>query len=294
MDNLDFDIDNYDLDDLLNLYNLRVNFDESDLKNAYKKTLMTHPDKSGLDKKYFLFFCKAYKLLKYLFNFKNTKLQSETDDYEEIKKNTIKKTPTQLRKLLKRDDFNEVFNKLFEQTKIYDEEQDNGYKEWIDANPVRDVNTNIQNSTSLNEYITNAKREAKELVSYNGVKEIDSSIQCGNNSNLMREKQKYYESGLFSKMPYDDYKRAHTETVVPVTDEDFRNRKNFNNINEIKSHRHIQVKNIDYSEQTRILKEKKTNDLKESTNIAYNLFKQMEQAKNSNALFNGKLNLLEG
>ena len=294
MDNLDFDIDNYDLDDLLNLYNLRVNFDESDLKNAYKKTLMTHPDKSGLDKKYFLFFCKAYKLLKYLFNFKNTKLQDETDDYEEIKKNTIKKTPTQLRKLLKRDDFNEVFNKLFEQTKIYDEEQDNGYKEWIDANPVRDVNTNIQNSTSLNEYITNAKREAKELVSYNGVKEIDSSIQCGNSSNLIREKPEYYESGLFSKMPYDDYKRAHTETVVPVTDEDFRNRKNFNNINEIKSHRHIQVKNIDYSEQTRILKEKKTNDLKESTNIAYNLFKQMEQAKNSNALFNGKLNLLEG
>ena len=294
MDNLDFDIDNYDLDDLLNLYNLRVNFDESDLKNAYKKTLMTHPDKSGLDKKYFLFFCKAYKLLKYLFNFKNTKLQSETDDYEEIKKNTIKKTPSQLRKLLKRDDFNEVFNKLFEQTKIYDEEQDNGYKEWIDANPVRDVNTNIQNSTSLNEYITNAKREAKELVSYNGVKEIDSSIQCGNSSNLIREKPEYYESGLFSKMPYDDYKRAHTETVVPVTDEDFRNRKIFNNVNEIKSHRHTQVKNIDYSEQTRILKEKKTNDLKESTNIAYNLFKQMEQAKNSNALFNGKLNLLEG
>ena len=42
--------------------------------------------------------------------------------------------------------------------------------------------------------------------------------------NLVREKVSNYSSGLFSKLPYEDFKKAHTETVIPVTHQDFLNK----------------------------------------------------------------------
>ena len=56
MESLDLDIDNYDLLDILKLFKIQYHFTEQDLKNVKKSVLKTHPDKSKLDKKYFLFF----------------------------------------------------------------------------------------------------------------------------------------------------------------------------------------------------------------------------------------------
>ena len=60
---VDLDIDNYDLIDILNLFKLKYNFDKNDLKQAKLMALKTHPDKSNLDIKYFLFFSKAYNIV---------------------------------------------------------------------------------------------------------------------------------------------------------------------------------------------------------------------------------------
>ena len=60
---VDLDIDNYNLEDILSLFKVPLNFNKEDLKTVKKMTLMTHPDKSGLDKDYFLFYSKAYKKL---------------------------------------------------------------------------------------------------------------------------------------------------------------------------------------------------------------------------------------
>ena len=46
MDNFDFNIDNYDLEDLLNLFHLNYEFNEDDMKKAKTRALKTHPDKS--------------------------------------------------------------------------------------------------------------------------------------------------------------------------------------------------------------------------------------------------------
>ena len=68
MDELDLNIDNYSLDDILNLFKLDINFDKDDMLNAKKIVLQVHPDKSRLDKEYFLFFKKAYSLLYKVYN----------------------------------------------------------------------------------------------------------------------------------------------------------------------------------------------------------------------------------
>ena len=60
---MDLNLDHYSLKDLLKLFKLPEHFNESDLKEARKRVVAVHPDKSGLDKEYFLFFNKSYSLI---------------------------------------------------------------------------------------------------------------------------------------------------------------------------------------------------------------------------------------
>ena len=45
-DEFDLDIENYELEDILNLFKLQYNFVEADLKKAYRIALKLHPDRS--------------------------------------------------------------------------------------------------------------------------------------------------------------------------------------------------------------------------------------------------------
>ena len=63
MESLDLNIDNYNLPDILALFNLPTLFEEDDLKRAKLAVMKTHPDKCQLPKEYFLFFTKAYRIV---------------------------------------------------------------------------------------------------------------------------------------------------------------------------------------------------------------------------------------
>ena len=51
MDNLDLEISNYNLKDLLKLFNISEDLKESEIKEAKRIVLRMHPDKSKLDPK---------------------------------------------------------------------------------------------------------------------------------------------------------------------------------------------------------------------------------------------------
>ena len=98
MSDFDLNIDNYDLEDLLNLFHLNYEFTENDLKLAKARALKTHPDKSGLNKEVFLFFMKAYKMIESIYEFQMKRAKCarnttyENEKMESDKKNiTIKK-----------------------------------------------------------------------------------------------------------------------------------------------------------------------------------------------------------
>ena len=80
MNDIDLNIDNYDYEDILNLFKIKIDFQEEDLKKAKKHVLAMHPDKSGLDKKYFLFFSSAYKILYSVYEFRNKAKNSENNE----------------------------------------------------------------------------------------------------------------------------------------------------------------------------------------------------------------------
>ena len=70
--NFDLNIDNYSMKDIFHLFNIKTEIlDENVMKESKKFVLKTHPDKSGLDPTYFLFYSSAYKKLYGVFEFQN-------------------------------------------------------------------------------------------------------------------------------------------------------------------------------------------------------------------------------
>ena len=301
--NLDLNIDNYSLDDILQLFRLTSDFDEADMKEAKKMVLKMHPDKSKLDSKYFLFFSKAYKTLYSIYEFKQksqtqkiedasyenvTSTEEEIDD--ESKKHTLHTFFEKNKKLQSPKQFNKWFNKHFENNKLLSESDSKGYGDWLKSNEDdNDLDPNKQLSLSeMTQHIEKKKAQMRSLINYDDSAIHDFYQNNIQSTSLSTDAPQYYSSDLFSALPYQDLKQAHTETVIPVTHDDFKNRQKFNNINEIQTYRGIQDQtNTPLSElqAKEYLKNKSTMEEKEGTKLAYNLAKQVEESNQKNKAF---------
>ena len=218
-ENLDLDIDNYNLEDILKLFNLNMLYTEEDLKNAKRKALKTHPDKSGLDNSVFIFFSKAYNILSKLYKFKNrTEKKVENIDYDEhdMEDSVGNKELLQTKlKNLDSNNFNKWFNTLFE--KSNGKSNTNGYGDWLKSSEgVSKIKAS--NKSEFDEIFRKKKMESRELIVKRDIEEMVFNGGCS----MIDNNETVFSSDIFSKLPYDDLRRAHTETVVPVTREDFR------------------------------------------------------------------------
>jgi hypothetical protein len=93
LSNLDLDLNNYSMNDLLNLFNLQSTvLNDEMMKSAKKITLKMHPDKSRLDPKFYIFFTDAYNRLEYIYDFQNksAKKTNSNTNYETISGNNEK------------------------------------------------------------------------------------------------------------------------------------------------------------------------------------------------------------
>jgi molybdopterin converting factor small subunit len=233
MEGLDLNIDNYQYDDILKLFELESNFGEQELKRAKKKVLMMHPDKSGLDKKYFLFFSGAFKTLHsvYVFREKASVDLNEEVEYLAEKSDENQELIDKLRDKYSAKDFNVWFNKEFDKLKVENEYESNGYGEWLKNEDEVEV---CKNQKEMNEMIDKKKRDLRSLVNYNGINEFNNS---GYND-LANNKPEEYSSGMFSKLQFEDLKKAHIESVIPVTEDDFKQK--YNSIEDIRFKRQEQ------------------------------------------------------
>jgi len=283
MSDLELNLDNYSLVELLNLFHLKKNYNEKELKEAKMMALKTHPDKSGLDEKIFIFFKKAYDRIERIYKFRQRNKQNMynaeyTDTLEDI-------TNPGERELLKKihgksvKDFNSWFNEMYEShVKIKDLDKGGGYNEWFRSNNDEEETEKV----SLNDFgnfFNDRKKRQKALVIHEGVQ--DMYVNTGGSS--LNNNVESYSSAMFSKLPYEDLKKAHTETVVPVTKEDYENRKKYNNVNELRQYRKQQNVQAYSEEQSNILLRKKRDMESEmAVNTAYDLMKESEEAERSN------------
>jgi hypothetical protein len=301
--NLDLNIDNYSLDDILQLFRLSTDFNEADMKEAKKIVLKMHPDKSRLDAKYFLFFSKAYKVLYSIYEFKKKSQTQKIEDAsyenmndmeEELNDESRKKGLDSFfdanKKLKSPQQFNKWFNKHFEKNKLLSDNDSKGYGDWLKSDEdAYELDPNKQLSLSeMTEQIERKKAQMRSLINYDETAIHDFYQNNIQSTSLSTEAPKYYSSDLFSTLPYQDLKQAHTETVIPVTYDDYKNKQKFNNINEIQQFRQIQDQNTTPLSETHAreyLKNKSRMEEKEGTKLAYDLAKQVEESNKKNKAF---------
>ena len=132
------------------------------------------------------------------------------------------------------------------------------------------------------------KKEARALIIHKDVTEMYANNFAG--SSLSNKAPELYTSDVFSNLSYQDLKQAHTESVIPITEEDYHNIKKFNNVNEYVSYRNGQnIKPLSGTQLLEYLKNKKDIDDQEASKRAYDLAKQLEQVKQNSKSFWGNI-----
>lgn len=308
---IDLNIENYELQDILNLFKMPLTFNEQDLKQAKLTVLQMHPDKSRLPKEYFLFFSKAYKMLFEIYKVRypdRKVIENEKYSYNNIinrelgqsmAKNSMikedreyyKKQDEAFDKLSKMNSsqFNTWFNDKFEKFRMHDAEQDSGYDEWF-RNPLEEQNINLHENSTWSDRAKEIERKKEELrnkyalISHN---DLQSFNESGNYYGLGREQPVEHSSGIFSSLQYEDLKKAHTETVIPVTIEDYNKRQQYKSIGDFKIFRDNESNKYDFNADNfnKKLENIKLAQEQEDVRRAYLLAKQDEIARQLNKNF---------
>jgi len=310
----DLDVSNYSFQDLLNLFDVPENMNELHLREAKRMVYKLHPDKSRLDSKYFIFYTKALKMLVELYKHRkkidiqlnsvvptedqkyNPKLEDFDLDLSEI--DTLEYDMKQQTQEKQKIDFdNKKFNELWEKN-IGNLNGEHGYGEWLKTaetfiNPQFSNENKVEMETALDA----VKQSIKDVIEYKGVSEINSGTM---GSFLIGEKDEefsYSSPEIFSRhsgggggLVFEDVRLAHTETLIPITKNDFHKIPKFETVDEYKRYSDSHIQNIQFKEfddnNRKLLEERRAMER------TYILTKQMEEAKKLNSIMSSQFRLL--
>jgi hypothetical protein len=281
---MDLNIDNYSQTDLYKLFGIdlgRHMLSYEIMKQSKKTVLKTHPDKSGLDSRYFLFFTKAYKRIYSIYEFQNKNFNriEDKNEYTDADNNLLLEQLFTNDKTLKTPDkFNKWFNEQFDKHKLEDSGE-NGYGDWLKSDENVDNMANISQSQIAGE-MEKKKKQVQSLIEYKGFDTQYASTFGG--SSLMEHNSNFTSGSLFSNdnMNYTDLKQAYVESVIPVTQEDYQNMPKFKNLDEYQRHRDgVDTSPADKAESLKQLYKENKHQEDESVALAYYYAKQAEKAK---------------
>jgi hypothetical protein len=292
---LNLNIDEYSREDLYKLFGLHINtiLTEENMKQSKKIVLKTHPDKSHLENKYFIFFKQAYAKLYEIYQFQNktTHLKKQADQYEtedSHENQLILDKMFEMKKDLKDSThFNDWFNAQFEKHRIEDPVE-HGYGNWLKSDEDIIYAPQNTNKDKMNLEINKRKKELQQLIPYQGVNLSIGSSSAGGSS-LMEYNSNFSSNSLFSGSSgygYTDLKQAYVESVIPVTEDDYYKRQAFHSVEEYKRHRDTtDITPLSKEEAMhQLMTQNKTAD-EESAALAFYYAKQSEKIKNSNNEF---------
>ena len=325
---VDLNIDNYNLDEILALFELPQDFKFEDLKQAFINYVAPlHPDKSGLPSDYFIFYRKAYGVLINLHKMRTNKVYADKMDtqdytkYAEKYKNEFKEQEEQNRSyaetLMKSDNFNDAFNKLFEDNVKKNEEDAGGYEDWLRnggkqeervadydqliARRNQDVNKfkqEIRQMTMDEFQMEFEKKRAEmiagtEIISRDGFGAISSMSSAGSSNLLGGPVGDYSSAHGGAGLAYQDLKRAHSNTLIDVDVASMSDRfMRSGDYERFLKSREEPIAPLGKEESERILNEQYKTD--EATNIR-NTFKLMQQQEQQQKIMDkiwGKLKQL--
>jgi len=289
LDTLDLNLDHYSLEDLYNLFNIYNGvLDEPNLKTAKQIVLKMHPDKSRLDSKYFLFFSNAYKRLYGIYEFQNKstkKTYKDEDFFDDSNRNVLNNMFEKNKDFKDPANFNSWFNKTFEKHRL-ENPNEQGYGDWLKTEEgIIHINENVTKG-NMNDIFEEKKKQIQAVSIYTGVTDMYSSsfgaslLNGGDN---------------FTSDNYTDLRQAYTETLIPVTQDDYEKMHKFNNISEYKAHRDkVDTTPLTKEEGERKLLSQKQQMDQESAALAFKYAQEAEKAKQKQSSFWGDIKQLTG
>lgn len=218
----------------------------------------------------------------------NEKEQFSKKEKKQVLDDFLSKNKLQSHKNSK--EFNKWFNEQFEKNKLETEEQINGYGDWLKSNEDLEDIKEIT-PAQLAEEIERKKVKLRAMVVHKGISELDA-VYSGV-SNLTGDAPESYGSDLFSNLHYEDLRKAHTETVIPVTIDDYYATKKFKDVNEYKQYRTSQdMTPLSEKQASEFLNNKYKIQERETTERAYKLTKQLEESNAKQAQHWAAMNYL--
>jgi hypothetical protein len=199
------------------------------LKNAKKRVLMLHPDKSRLPAEYFLFYKKAFEFIVRIYennNKQNQQITEDTTKYQPfdsgLNKATIQKVSTVAGEM-NPNEFQNKFNELFENNMA--KKHDNQKYEWFSKDDAVYKTDEQVSAKNMGQVFETMKQQNAELVRYRGIQEIKS----GGGTKLYDnddddDDEPYVTSDPFSKLKFDDLRKVHKDqTIFAVSERDYAN-----------------------------------------------------------------------
>lgn len=194
------------------------NANMTQIKNAYKrKARIYHPDKGGSDQQ-FRIITMAYMSIIEKFKRQQQDKQFSTLK-DESRKEMERQSQIQRKNVnMKGNNFNvKLFNKIYEENKIYDP-SDEGYGKWMkDTDFDSDITPKVFSSEFNLNVFNNSFNEQKEQTSQEIIKYQEPqpiSLVKQNYQELGGSAPGDYSNGPDSKMGYTDYRKAHTQTTL--------------------------------------------------------------------------------
>ena len=287
---LDLNIENYSRQDLYKLFGFRINaiLTEENMKEAKKTVLKTHPDKSRLDNKYFIFFNRAYKKLLDIYKFQNKSTKKTIDfnqHYDEQNSLVLDKMFDIKKNLKDTTNFNNWFNEQFEKHRLEDPVE-HGYGDWLKSDDDIVFTPQNINKDTMTREMEKRKKEIQALTTYTGVGNSFDGSSVGGTS--LMEYNKNFSSGyLFSSnVGFTDLRQAYVESVIPVTEEDYNKQPKFKSVDEYKRHRDsVHVSALSNSELVNFLYHQENSDNEEWAALAFYHAQQLEKDTKNNELF---------
>jgi hypothetical protein len=252
------DIHMYSLDELLELFGLNYDLTIQDLKQAKKKVVAVHPDKSKLDSKYFLFYKKAYEIIVQFYENQNKHKKTHTNEqvYEPgsqggLNDSTEKEIFKTINNMSKAN-FQSNFNKMFEENNT--NKPDPTKNEWFTSEDNHYEITEKVNTKNMGHALEKIKEKQNTIVKYNGVESLYVNSDSGNKL-YDDDDDSYVTTDPFGKLKFEDLRKVHKDqTVLMVSEKDIRNVPQYSSVDQYNRARGAQkITPLEKQESERIL-----------------------------------------
>jgi hypothetical protein len=144
----------------------------------------------------------------------------------------------------------------------------------------------------MNEYFERQKQMAKTLTVYNGITDPFASTFGGS---LLNNDTSNFTSSEPGNLTYTDLKQAYTESVIPVTQDDYDRVQKFNSISEYKMHRdRVDITPVSKEDGERMLLRSQKKMDEETAALAFKYAQESDKIKEKEKSFWGTLQRITG